>query len=136
MAAALFALRNLTPPAIIWTDHKAIVTGIARGKAWCQSAKRASSDLWRDIWHKLEDIGIGEAGVTVKHTKAHRSDAGIQELPADQRRIAQANKVADASAKEAASGDDQGGMAPAGTRPSTGDRNTSQVRSSTTHSWP
>eukprot|EP00959_Pyramimonas_sp_CCMP1952_P377382 7904543-Pyramimonas_sp.AAC.1 len=44
------ALRHATPPCTIHADHKGIVEGIGRGKAWCVSTKRHRADIWRRSW--------------------------------------------------------------------------------------
>ena len=51
------ALRLAVLPCKIHTDHKLIVEGLAKGKAWCSGASRANADLWRLLWFRLDDLG-------------------------------------------------------------------------------
>jgi hypothetical protein len=98
MLAVNHILDLAVPPIRIHTDHAAIVAAIHRGKDWCCRAARPHADVWRAIWRKLEDIGVGEEGVTVAHVKAHRTEAAIEALPQQQRIIARGNAFVDAAA--------------------------------------
>ena len=111
MTAVWHVLKHALPPLSIWTDHKPIVTGVARGKAWCTSPARAHADLWKQIWQAIEDIGLGEQGVTFHWVKAHRSQEAIDKLRGLDLVIALANRRVDVQAKLGATLDDQKGMA-------------------------
>ena len=113
MMAVWHVLKRCVPPVTIWTDHKPIVDGILKGRAWCTAADRAHADVWRRIWDALEDVGLGSDGATIRHTKAHRTMEAIRGLPRDERRIAHGNRRVDEAAKQAARRDDQRGMAEA-----------------------
>ena len=76
MYAFWYVLQHSMEPFCIWTDHKEIVKGLAKGKAWCTSSRRHHADLLQGMWWKLEDHGIAEPkdlADVVKHVKAHRS---------------------------------------------------------------
>ena len=60
---------------------------------------------------QLERLQL-EGDVQVRHVKAHRSEASILQLPADERRVALGNRAVDGLAKRAAARDHQGGLAP------------------------
>jgi ribonuclease HI len=61
MRAELWAiiqlLRQALPPVTVYTDCLGVIQGWRRGQAWCCSAARPMSDLWRVFWHQLSDVG-------------------------------------------------------------------------------
>ncbi|CAK0911625.1 unnamed protein product [Prorocentrum cordatum] len=81
------ALRHATPPFTVHTDHKGIVDGIGRGKAWCVSAKRPHAD-----------------DTNVRHVKAYSTQPAMQALDEEDRRVAKGNEV-DLLAKDGAAVD-------------------------------
>lgn len=52
------------PAAAIHADYKRVVDGIAEGQEKCTAVGARFSGLWRDIWDKLEDVGL-DSGVSV-----------------------------------------------------------------------
>ncbi len=97
LKALLEALRLAAPPLAIYTDNKAVVAGVARGKNGCVTSKSEAADLWRDIWFYLEQLG---PHVSVHWTKGH---AKWHHVVAGKTTVFQkrGNDMADAAANEA-----------------------------------
>ena len=89
------ALAHAVPPIVLHIDRQSILDGIAAGRAWCVCAARPDADLWMAVWRRIDDLGLGPTGVLFQKTKAHRSEAALQRLEADELRIARANAEAD-----------------------------------------
>lgn len=107
--AVVQALRHAAPPLVVHTDHLGIVTGIARGRAWCVAARRPHADIWLALWGFLESLNGNEAetlrsspAVSVRHCKAHRAAKAVLELQGPDRQVALGNGVADLLAKAGA----------------------------------
>ena len=112
MAAYLYLLRHAFPPIMFVTDHKPIVMRMEAGRKWCTSGKRAHADLWRQIWHYVDELGGYRPGVVqAMHVKAHRSMAQMELLAGEERAWAFANREVDKLAKRGAELDDGAGMA-------------------------
>ena len=79
---------------------------MARGTKWCTSGRRPHADLWRRIWHHLQDLGYGDNGsdesVQVRHVKAHVAKRRIADLPLGIQRHTRGNEFADEYAKKGA----------------------------------
>eukprot|EP00959_Pyramimonas_sp_CCMP1952_P072042 1504573-Pyramimonas_sp.AAC.1 len=54
-----------------------LLEGLARGKRWCLNPKRENVDLWRRLFHQLEDhggcliSGDLESPIRFSHVKGH-----------------------------------------------------------------
>ena len=101
--ALLGVLRHVELPCLIYTDHLAIVQGLAQGRRWCCSAARPHADVWRRIWFKIDDLDFPLDAV--RHCKAHRSRAQMEALTGSERHAALGNSWVYRAAKEAATGD-------------------------------
>ena len=53
-----FFSQHACPPFCVATDDLTVVHRLARGKQWCVAPRRAHTDLWRDLWLKIEDLGL------------------------------------------------------------------------------
>ena len=103
--AILQALRHCSPPIQIHTDCAAVVQGLKRGSKQCGAAGAKHADVWRMIWHHIDDIGIGEYGIQILKCKAHMTEAAIQRTEREQQKVAYLNKAADGWAKQGAETD-------------------------------
>ena len=54
-------------PLDIYTDYLPFVDGLDRGKQWCTAATREIVDLWKQLWHYIEEHG-GMVSDTEGHT--------------------------------------------------------------------
>ena len=70
LTAVLETLRVAVPPLTIHVDNAAVVQGIQDGKQATTRAGREAADLWRQVWHLMDEIGDG---VRVSKVKAHTS---------------------------------------------------------------
>ncbi len=72
MRAELTALRETlrmaAPPLTIYVDNKQVVDGFGRGKAYCTAATTDAADIWREVWHLVDEIG---PGLSVLKVRAH-----------------------------------------------------------------
>ncbi|CAK0855220.1 unnamed protein product, partial [Prorocentrum cordatum] len=89
------ALAHALPPLVLHVDRQSVLDGVAAGERWCTASRRPNADLWRQVWARLRDIGLGPNGVQFRKVKAHRSAAVVATLDCEQQRIAQVNKAAD-----------------------------------------
>eukprot|EP00972_Heterocapsa_arctica_P065315 9643507-Heterocapsa_arctica.AAC.1 len=71
--AFLMLLVHGVPPIVAVTDYQGLVDGIANGRVWCTALGREGADLWRKVWHKIDDYGM--ENVTVIKIPAHQSRA-------------------------------------------------------------
>ena len=76
LRAVLEALRMALPPLVIHTDNAEVVNGYFMGEEWACDAGREGADLWRQVWHKLNDIG---GGVEIRKVKAHTTEDDVLE---------------------------------------------------------
>ena len=99
--AELYALRAVLPtvvkPAHIWMDHENHIKAIAKGRAWCTSAKRPNADLWRIVWWNIAELGGVDEGLRFSYTPAHTVARPGEPADVRERRIG--NSWADAMAK-------------------------------------
>ncbi|CAK0857020.1 unnamed protein product, partial [Prorocentrum cordatum] len=89
------ALAHALPPLVLHVGRQSVIDGVAAGERWCTASRRPNTDLWRQVWARLRDIGLGPNGVQFRKVKIHRSAAVMESLDSEQRRVAQANKAAD-----------------------------------------
>ncbi len=68
LMAVLEALRHAVPPLCLHIDNAEVVAGLGRGREWCTQPCRDGADLWRQVWHYLDELG---PGVTHDKVKAH-----------------------------------------------------------------
>ena len=92
-------LRIALPPLTIHCDNDQVVKGRQKGRAWCTAAATDCADLWREVWHYLDDIG---SGVSIVWVKGHTTwmDVLMRRVTLQQHR---GNEMADAAAKTARS---------------------------------
>ena len=57
MFAVCEVLRLAVLPLHVHTDHLPIVDGLKRGRAWCLAVARNNADLWRELWHRIDELG-------------------------------------------------------------------------------
>ena len=69
------------------------------GRAWCCHSSRPHADVWRRIWHYLDDIGLGTSGIVVQKCKSHQSESVIATLSAAEQAVARGSQTADEHAK-------------------------------------
>ncbi|CAK0872654.1 unnamed protein product, partial [Prorocentrum cordatum] len=54
-----------------------VIDGVAAGERWCTASRRPNADLWRQVWARLRDVGLGPNGVQFrKANKAADERAG------------------------------------------------------------
>ncbi len=98
LRAVLEALRLAAPPLRLHIDNKEVVDGFTNGRSWCTEPGRDGADLWRQIWDKWDDIGIGIENLKVKaHTDEYAVDEGLISA-----RDRLGNMLADREAREGA----------------------------------
>ena len=100
--AVLVVLRSCLPPIRLHVDCALILRGIQAGERWCTHSGRPHADVWRMIWARLADIGLGQDGASFFKVKAHQSKARIAEASDDDQHLLVANSAADTWAKEGA----------------------------------
>ncbi len=61
-------LRIAAPPLTVYVDNKQVVEGVNKGKAYCTASTTDAADIWRDVWHLIEEIG---PGLSVQKVRAH-----------------------------------------------------------------
>jgi len=71
----------------------------------CGAAGSKHADVWRQVWERIIDIGIGEHGVVFDKCKAHITNAAYAALPPVKQHIAWLNREADEWAKQGADAD-------------------------------
>ena len=103
--AILQALRHCSPPIQVHTDCAAVLQGLAKGSKKCGAAGAKHADVWRMVWHRVDDIGMGEHGVQIVKCKAHMTEAAIRQAEPAQQHVACLNKAADGWAKHGAEAD-------------------------------
>jgi len=101
--AVLLVLRSCLPPLRIHVDCEIILKGVAAGQRWCTHSGRPHADVWKMLWHHIEDVGQGPEGVTFYKGKAHVSKAKVAAADLAAQRIYIANGHADGWAKQGAS---------------------------------
>jgi hypothetical protein len=91
-------MQKAVPPLIVFTDYKAIVDGLARGKRWCTAGDKKQADRWKRIWERLDRWP--KNSLVAKHVKSHRE---LEEVESVRDRIVWlGNWIADAIAKAGA----------------------------------
>jgi hypothetical protein len=101
--AVLQVLVNSMPPLRIHVDCSLVLRGVLNGRKWCVHSSRPHADVWRQLWEKIEDIGLSELiGVTFHKVSAHVSKAKREAAPLEERRLLVANDIADGWAKQGA----------------------------------
>ena len=95
LTAVLETLRCAVTLVTIHVDNAAVVGGFSRGKAKTTRARCEASDLWRQVWHQMDELG---EGVTIKKVKAHTTwwDVLDRRITLEERR---GNEEADEAAK-------------------------------------
>ena len=73
--ALFMALRRFSGPACVFVDSEVVLRSIDLGRAYCVAADNKYARVWRQVWHKLEDIGPGIAQLA--RVKAHSSPADV-----------------------------------------------------------
>ena len=96
------ALVFCCPPLKLLVDCASLFAGVRNGKRWATSSRRPHADVWRKNWGKLEDIGVGEGGVTLEKVKAHLSAKDKSTASEEKLRKTRLNEEADAKAKKGA----------------------------------
>ena len=71
----------------------------------CGAAGSKHADVWRQVWERIIDIGIGEHGVMFDKCKAHIKNAAYAALSPVKQHIAWLNREADEWAKQGADAD-------------------------------
>ena len=51
-------LRLALPPLVIYTDCKAIIDGIQRGRDWCVNEERRQCERRKTLWVQLDDVTL------------------------------------------------------------------------------
>ena len=65
----------VAPLIFVHIDCLTVLKGVWKGRKWCCAARRPHADIWRRIWDRLEDIGIGPTGIVLEKVAAHVSKA-------------------------------------------------------------
>eukprot|EP00959_Pyramimonas_sp_CCMP1952_P304224 6367175-Pyramimonas_sp.AAC.1 len=69
------------PPLKIYCDCQAVVDGTSRGEEWCSSSARAHSDLWREFWFLVSDLGgLGPRTIQIIKIQARATRAQRREI--------------------------------------------------------
>ena len=97
--AVLMAMRNCTPPLRVHTDCALILRGVEAGCKWCCHSLRPHADMWRAIWDKINDIGLGSDGVSFYKIAAHVTKSKRAEATQHEQWLYTANEEADTRAK-------------------------------------
>ena len=68
-------------PLHIYTDYLPFIDGLARGNKWCTAAARDNVDIWKRLWHYIEEHGgteaagdRGPAPLTFTHVRGHQKE--------------------------------------------------------------
>ena len=79
LRAELWAIERILsmalPPLVVCVDNQGVIDGIIAGKDWCCSSRRPAADLWRQIWRRLDDIGL--EGLEFVKVKGHATQADV-----------------------------------------------------------
>ena len=68
---------------VVHVDNASVVDGVARGRRWCCHSNGRTADVWRVVWHQLDDVGIREHGVRLVKCKSHQSATVLMTLSAE-----------------------------------------------------
>ena len=93
--AALETFRIASPPFDIHTDNQELTDGWLNGEKWCCSSCRDGADMWREVWARIKEIGLG---IHIVKVKAHLQFAYVQRGIISQQDWC-GNGLADAGAK-------------------------------------
>ena len=106
LRAELWALWRMLvhsmPPLTVHIDNSSVVLGFHMGRRWCCSSGRPHADVWRKIWHVIDDIGVGPNGIEVRKCKSHVSKRTRATLSAEAQEIFSGNDEVDSFAKQGA----------------------------------
>ena len=69
LRALLEILRHTVGGIVVHVDNQEVVDGVHLGRAWCCVAGRDGADLWRSIWHILDDLSEVEVVKVQAHLK-------------------------------------------------------------------
>eukprot|EP00959_Pyramimonas_sp_CCMP1952_P231270 4834137-Pyramimonas_sp.AAC.1 len=70
-------LRQALPDAVFWTDSNFVFQGVwNRGRHFCCSSKAAWADIWKLVWHAVDDRG-GLDALRLNKVKAHTTRADV-----------------------------------------------------------
>ncbi len=100
--ALLQGLLHGVPAISLHVDCQSLLSGVDRGRDWCCAAARPNADLWREVWHKLDDMGFQAGHVALAKVKAHLTMAQKAGLDDAASCAVRANELADTYAKEGA----------------------------------
>jgi len=103
--AILQALRHSQPPVHVHTDCAIVLQLLKKGRKVCTSSRTKHADVWRLIWHCLDDIGLSNGGVSMHKVKAHVTQSKLADMTSKQQRVTQLNRLSDTWAKHGADAD-------------------------------
>ena len=100
-------LRHALAPEVVGVDNSQLFQGLLRGPVYCQASGRPFANIWRQIWHKLQDLGLDVgshegAGLRVVKVKSHTKQAARAKLSQPELLMVKANAHADHWAKRGA----------------------------------
>ena len=75
LLALLEILRHTPGGLVVHVDNQEVVDGVQQGSLWCCAAGRDGADLWKSLWHILDDL----AGVDVVKIKDHSKYSHVME---------------------------------------------------------
>jgi len=103
--AILQALRHSQPPVHVHTDCAIVLQLLKKGRKVCTSSRTKHADVWRLIWHCLDDIGLSNDGVSMHKVKAHVTQSKLADMTSKQQHVTQLNRLSDTWAKHGADAD-------------------------------
>jgi len=72
MLAAAALLAHARPPIVVVTDYLPLVEGVELGEAICVARRRFAA-AWRALWFRINEIGLGDLGVSFQWTRGHQT---------------------------------------------------------------
>eukprot|EP00959_Pyramimonas_sp_CCMP1952_P408897 8569218-Pyramimonas_sp.AAC.1 len=76
--AVVQILRVAMLPTTIYTDYLDLPEGLSRGPSWGCSPRRPNSDLWCEIWRRIEDLGGLSSERQVFHVPGHQKGMSFE----------------------------------------------------------